>query len=306
MNNISFKKVNFTIIKAIITAYQNYAIHNTDSNKANVFNKNGIIITIYKTNSVLFQGYQGYQAEKEAKRFFPTLTSPLPNKNVSIPVTYFQKDVIGNDEVGVGDIFGPLVVTASYLPLATFNELTKLPIKDSKKMTKQQILSLAPIIKKMVKSVTIIINNELYNKWYTKYQNAHIIKTLAHNQALVQLLTKHQLNNKTIFIDQFVNQTKYFEYLQKTKTSTIIKDNLDFNFNFITKGEEKSLAIACSAILSRAAFLIKINELETKYHLSFPLGASENVKARARKYKEMLPATTYTQFLKEHFNLTKK
>ncbi|MFU0251998.1 ribonuclease HIII [Spiroplasma sp. Moj] len=299
MNNISFKKVDSTIIKAIITTYQNYAIHNTDSNKTNVFNKNGIIITIYKTNSVLFQGYQ---AEKEAKRFFPTLMSPLPNKNVSIPMTYFQKDVIGNDEVGVGDIFGPLVVTASYLTLATFNELAKLPIKDSKKMTKQQILSLAPIIKKMVKSVTIIINNELYNKWYAKYQNAHIIKTLAHNQALVQLLAKHQLNNKTIFIDQFVNQTKYFEYLQKTKTSTIIKDNLVF----ITKGEEKSLAIACSAILSRAAFLIKINELATKYHLSFPLGASEDVKALARKYKKLLPATTYTQFLKEHFNLTKR
>ncbi len=299
MNNISFKKVTSTIINEIITNYQNYAINNTDYNKTNVFNKNGIIITIYKTNSVLFQGYQ---AEKEAKRFFPTLTSPLTNKNFSIPVTYFQKNVIGNDEVGVGDIFGPIVVTASYLPLATFNELTKLPIKDSKKMTKHQILSLAPIIKKIVKSVTIIINNELYNKWYAKHQNSHIIKTLAHNQALVQLLAKYQLNNKTIFIDQFVNKTKYFEYLQKTKTSTIIKDNLVF----ITKGEEKSLAIACSAILSRAAFLIKINKLETKYHLSFPLGASEDVKALARKYKEILPETTYTKFLKEHFNLTKK
>ncbi|WP_425379259.1 ribonuclease HIII [Spiroplasma endosymbiont of Polydrusus pterygomalis] len=299
MNNISFKKVDSKIIEAINTAYQAYTINNTDLNKVNVFNKNGITITIYKTNSVLFQGYH---AEKEAQRFFPTLTSSLPKKKKEnvISINYFQKDVIGNDEVGVGDIFGPFVVTASYLPLATFDQLATLPIKDSKKMTNQQILTLAPTIKKLVKSATIIINNELYNKWYDKYQNAHVIKALGHNQALVQLLAKYNLTNKTIFIDQFVNQTKYFEYLQHTKP--VIKDNLVF----ITKGEEKSLVIACSAILSRATFLIKIQELESKHHLSFPLGASETVKTVARNYKATMPAITYNQFLKEHFNLTKK
>lgn len=116
----------------------------------------------------------------------------------------------------------------------------------------------------------------------------------------MHLLSTYQLTNKTIFIDQFVNATKYFEYLQKT--TPVIKDNVIF----ITKGEEKSLAIACSAILSRAAFLTAIKNLETKYHLTLPLGASEKVKALAQKYKATRPLIEYQHFLKIHFNLKAK
>ncbi len=295
MNNVSFKKVDPKIITEIINTYQTYKINNTDPNKVNVFNKNGITITIYKTNSVLFQGYH---VDKEAAKFFIIPATRIINP--CQPTSYFEKDVIGNDEVGVGDVFGPLVVTASYLPPATFDKLRTLPIKDSKKMTTKQIMALAPIIKKLVHAVTIVIDNNQYNQWYTQYQNAHVIKALAHNQALVQLLATYQLTNKTIFIDQFVNAVKYFEYL--SKITPVIKDNVIF----ITKGEEKSLAIACSAILSRAAFLTSIKNLETKYHLAFPLGANEKVKALAQKYKATKPLSDYQHFLKIHFNLTAK
>ncbi|WP_425379549.1 ribonuclease HIII [Spiroplasma endosymbiont of Stenodema calcarata] len=297
MNNVSFKKVDPKIIAEIIATYQPYEINNTDLNKSKIFNKHGITITIYKTNSILFQGYQ---ANKEAAKFFVMPPIPFETTNVSQSTVYLQKDVIGNDEVGVGDIFGPLVVTATYLPPSTFDKISALPIKDSKKMTSQQIMTLAPIIKNYVQSITIVIDNKQYNQWYEQYQNAHVIKALGHNQALVQLLTTYQLTNKTIFIDQFVNEKKYFEYLQKI--NPVIKDNLIF----ITKGEEKSLAIACSAILSRATFLTAVKNLETKYHLAFPLGASEEVKTLARKYKTICAPHDYQHFLKLHFNLTAK
>ncbi|KAF0851525.1 MAG: ribonuclease HIII [Spiroplasma poulsonii] len=295
MNNVSFKKVDPKVIQEIINTYQTYEINNTDPNKVNVFNKSGITISIYKTNSVLFQGYQ---ADKEAAKFFTIPITPIIP--ASQTTSYFEKDVIGNDEVGVGDVFGPLVVTATYLPPTSFQQLVTLPIKDSKKMTTEQIMTLAPIIQKLVQSVTVVIDNNQYNQWYTQYQNAHVIKALAHNQALVQLLSIYQLTNKTIFIDQFVNATKYFEYLQKI--TPVVKDNVVF----ITKGEEKSLAIACSAILSRATFLTTIKNLETKYHLKLPLGASENVKALAQKYKATRPLREYQHFLKIHFNLKAK
>ncbi|WHQ36363.1 ribonuclease HIII [Spiroplasma sp. SV19] len=295
MNNVSFKKVDPKIIEEIINAYQPYEVNNTDPNKVKAFNKNGITITIYKTNSVLFQGYH---ADKEATKFF---TVPITiSNNIPQTTSYFQKDVIGNDEVGVGDVFGPLVVTATYLPPVTFDQLKVLPIKDSKKMTTEQIMSVAPVIKKLVQSVTIVVDNNQYNQWYDQYQNAHVIKALAHNQALQQLIANYHLRNKAIFIDQFVNATKYFEYLQNI--TPVIKDNLIF----ITKGEEKSLAIACSAILSRAAFLTAIKNLEAKYHLALPLGASEKVKALAQKYKATYPPHDYQHFLKLHFNLTTK
>lgn len=175
MNNVSFKKVDPKVIKEIINTYQTYEINNTDSNKVNVFSKNGITISIYQTNSVLFQGYQ---ADKEAAKFFTIPVTPVIPSNQT--TSYFKKDVIGNDEVGVGDVFGPLVVTATYLPPGSFQQLELLPIKDSKKITTEQIMTLAPIIKKLVQAVTVVVDNNQYNQWYTQYQNAHVIKALAH------------------------------------------------------------------------------------------------------------------------------
>ena len=57
---------------------------------------------------------------------------------------YFYIDSIGSDEVGTGDYFGPIVVTASYVNKSDITFLEELGVKDSKKLTDKKIIKITP------------------------------------------------------------------------------------------------------------------------------------------------------------------
>ena len=58
--------------------------------------------------------------------------------------TYKFVSTIGSDEVGTGDYFGPIVVTASYVDQADMSFIEDLGVRDSKKLTDEKILEIAP------------------------------------------------------------------------------------------------------------------------------------------------------------------
>ena len=49
---------------------------------------------------------------------------------------YYYCSSVGSDEVGTGDYFGPIVVTATYVKKEDIPFLESLGIKDSKKVTR--------------------------------------------------------------------------------------------------------------------------------------------------------------------------
>ena len=61
---------------------------------------------------------------------------------------YYNCSAVGSDEVGTGDYFGPIVVTATYVDKSNIDFLLELGVKDSKKMSDEQILSIVPKILK--------------------------------------------------------------------------------------------------------------------------------------------------------------
>src|SRR3954471_16534027 len=76
------------------------------------------MITAYKSGKVLFQGND---SEKEASRWGSSAVAskkPTPSKTKvaakgDLPVGIRQMSVIGSDEVGTGDFFGPITVVAA-------------------------------------------------------------------------------------------------------------------------------------------------------------------------------------------------
>ena len=126
--------------------------------------------------------------------------------------------------------------------------LEDLGVKDSKRMTDDKIIEIAPEIIKKISHKIIILNNEDYNNNYNQDVNMNKIKAVLHNKVLINLLKDNNYQYDMIVMDQFVNQKKYYDYLKGIPT--IVK-----NINFVIKAEDRCLSVACASIISRYIFL---------------------------------------------------
>ena len=98
--------------------------------------------------------------------------------------------VIGSDEVGTGDYFGPITVVSAFVKTEQLSELRAMGVRDSKDLTDPQIISIAKKIAKVVPYSLLILKNEKYNELQQRGMSQGKIKALLHNQALINLHRK--------------------------------------------------------------------------------------------------------------------
>ena len=103
------------------------------------------IITLYTSGKCMFQGVTAYVDADMWKAVDGQSKTPKIDYE-----KYYNSTAVGSDEVGTGDYFGPIVVTASLVKREDIKFLEELGIKDSKKLTDEFILNVVPkIISKM-------------------------------------------------------------------------------------------------------------------------------------------------------------
>lgn len=237
------------------------------------------VITLYESGKVVFQGKDADLASD-----FWITTEKLNSGKVDVknsankekkekldyinPKIYYAS-TIGSDEVGTGDYFGPIVVTATFVAKENIPFLEELGVKDSKKMTDDKILEVVPKIIKTIPYESIILSNKEYNEKYNSDINMNKIKAILHNKALMTIKNKEQ-NYDYIVVDQFAEPYVYFNYL---KTSS----NVVRNITFMTKAEDKCLSVACASIISRYIFLKEFDKLSKNLGMNLLKGASDKV-----------------------------
>ncbi len=212
---------------------------------------------------------------------------------------YIYQSSIGSDEVGTGDYFGPLVVTASYVPKEKFSLLEELGVKDSKKLTDEKIISIAPTLIKEIIHTTFVLDNKSYNEYHSTDINMNKIKAVLHNKCLLSLIKKDNIKYDKIVIDQFEPEKAYYNHLKMLPE--VVK-----NITFLTKGEDKCLSVAASSIISRYIFLKEIKKMSEKYEMDIPLGASDLVNEAAVKLINKYDKNILKECVKLNFNNTEK
>lgn len=256
-------------------------------------------ITVYKSGKVLFQGAG---AEKEASRWGSgAAVKSSSSKGDKLPENFASLSVIGSDETGTGDFFGPITVAACFVRSDQIELLQELGVKDSKQLTDAYMRAIAEDVKHAVTSTVLTVSNEKYNAIQAKGWSQGKIKAVLHNHAIKRLLEK--INPETpeyILIDQFAERQVYFKHL--ANESKIIQDRV----LFATKAENLHVSVAAASILARVAFLEHMDRLSEKAGITLPKGAGAKVDQIAcqiirKKGQDFLQSIT-----KKHFANTEK
>ena len=226
------------------------------------------VITMYESGKVMFQGTS---ADVDAAMWGVALENTSEKKEAKKKENekYYNCNAVGSDEVGTGDYFGPIVVTACYVKKEDIPFLEELGVGDSKKIDDNKILKIAPEIAKKVKYKSVILTNKEYNEKYTKELNMNKIKAILHNRVLYELVHE-DVKYDYIIVDEFARENRYYEYLNDQPV-------VQRGITFLTKAEDISPAVACGSIISRYLFLKEFDKLCDEIHIPLPKGAGKDV-----------------------------
>lgn len=259
---------------------------------------NDTVITMYTSGKVMFQGVS---ADVDAMMWQEMMgvSKEEKKKKDEQDQKYHNCNSVGSDEVGTGDYFGPIVVTASYVTRVDVKFLEELGVCDSKKINDEKILKIAPQIAKRVKYRSLILSNLEYNTKYTKDINMNKIKSIMHNKVLYQLVHEEQPEYDYIIVDEFAREARYYGYL--TGINDVQRD-----ITFMTKAEDKNLAVACSSIISRYIFLKEFDKLSDSLGIPLVKGAGSEVDKIGEEVVEKYGEEKLKEIAKLNFANTKR
>lgn len=231
------------------------------------------IVTLYESGKAMFQGvsadieagmWESIRKDKDNIDYFMDTkdTKIKKEEQVDIPSDIAS---VGSDEVGTGDYYGPIVVTASFVSKDNIPFLTELGVRDSKKLSDEQILKIVPKIIKKIPYKTIMLSNKEYNDNYGKDMNMNKIKAVLHNKVLTEMVKDNDYDY--IVVDQFEPEKSYYNHLSDVP-------NPLKGITFITKAEDKCLSVAVSSLISRYIFIKEMDKLGGKYGIFLPKGAN--------------------------------
>ena len=236
------------------------------------------VVTLYQSGKVVFQGRDAdlaadfwIETEKiNSGKAIVSSSDEKKEKKELIRKIPLNVSSVGSDEVGTGDFFGPIVVTATYVSKENIDFLLELGVKDSKKMSDEQIKKIVPKIIEKIPYNTYILTNKQYNDMYDKDMNMNKMKAILHNKVLSNFANKKIYQYDYIVVDQFESAKSYYFHLKDIPFKV-------YDITFLTKAEDQCLSVACASLISRYVFLKEMEKIEESINMVIPKGASDAV-----------------------------
>lgn len=206
-----------------------------------------------------------------------------------------ENPIIGTDESGKGDYFGPLVIAGVYADENIKKQLRNLGVDDSKKIKDSHIALLAPKIKAICKYKVVVIGNEKYNELYNKINNLNKLLAWGHARVIENILEETECN--IALSDQFGSPELIENALMKKGKNITLEQR--------PKAEE-NVVVAAASILARNEFINILSRMSRKYDLEFPKGVSNKTKDIGKEFIRKYGKDSLNKVAKLHFKTTKE
>ncbi|MFC1475364.1 ribonuclease HIII [Candidatus Zixiibacteriota bacterium] len=198
--------------------------------------------------------------------------------------------LIGVDESGKGDFFGPLVITAFLAPEKDTNKLKSLGVRDGKTLSVNRTHEIARALKENFNYSTIVYFPEDYNNQYKIIKNLNKLLAEGHAEAISSLYNQHQAD--MAISDKFGKP----EHLEKA----LFKRKCTIELKQIVKGET-IIQVAAASIIARSEFIEQMDNLSEKYGFEIPRGASSIVDQAGIKFVDEQGLNSLNLVAKLHF-----
>ncbi len=203
--------------------------------------------------------------------------------------------ILGIDESGKGDFFGPLVIAGVLADGQEAEVMVKKGVRDSKKISDNKILELSRWIEDTFTSSLVIIGPEKYNQLYARIRNLNKLLAWGHSRVIENLAEEHVIDlaisdkfGKTDFIEQaLMKKGKDIKLVQQVRAEAIPQ-------------------VAAASILARAGFIRFMKKLSDAYQMTLPKGAGsivdqagiEIVKRQGREILEKVAKVHFKNYQK--------
>jgi ribonuclease HIII len=200
------------------------------------------------------------------------------------------RGIIGVDESGKGDFFGPLVIAALSASRDDLAWLDEIGVRDSKLIANNKLLTIDERLRARFVHAVIVYRPREYNRRYAEIKNLNKLLAEGHARAIADVLA--QSKAELAISDKF-GKTELIEQALHRLGVTIKLQQL-------VRGEAVP-QVAAASILARAAFLREMETLSARLKMEIPRGAGAIVDEAGRKLAAKHPGLDFSTIAKTHF-----
>ena len=201
-----------------------------------------------------------------------------------------ERMVIGVDESGKGDFFGPLVIAAFAAPDSAKAELERQGVRDSKKISDNKVRLLAKSLRRNHPYALVVLSPAEYNKRYNEVKNLNKLLAACHAQAIHELASVHAVD--IAISDKFGKIDHISGELTRLGSTT---ESVG-----IEKGE-RIFQVAAASIIARAEFLERMDSISEELGYQIPRGAGTLVDKAGREIVATRGENVLKEIAKLHF-----
>ncbi len=253
----------------------------------------GVIATLYRSGKLVVQGEGATLFVARYLERGPDAPARAPaGAPRGLAAERLGKTLIGGDESGKGDYYGPLVVAAVRIEPGDAEQLVAGGVMDSKQVSDSAALRIAAALRQRFPIALRVLDPPEYTRRQAKLGNVALLLSELYREVVGEIAVP----GCAVLIDQFSNS--------KERLVSAFR-GLDVQL-FQEHRAERAAAVAAASLVARAEFLLRLRELSEEVGVALPKGAGPPVIKAGHELLRLHGPKIFERVAKVHFKTTSK